>query len=98
MRAGQNVGHDREVAFVTRDFVEPVSLLREQNLHVQGLVQTVASFTVMSYLIVSGATRVNRSTRRKFSLDPMKKLFGEKLVVSTTSVSPSHRPGESPLH
>src|SRR5216683_4108449 len=34
----------------------------------------------------------------RFSAEPMNKLFGEKLVVSTTRTFPSHLPRESPLH
>ena len=34
----------------------------------------------------------------RFSLDPLNRVLSEKLVVSTTSVSPSHRPVESPIH
>jgi len=42
------------------------------------------------------STRVKRSTTCRFSRDPRKFVFSVKFVVSTTSVSPSQRPIESP--
>ena len=63
---------------------------------VHGRVHVVSSATVNSYWSRSGLTRVKRSTRCRFSWAPRKLLFGEKFVVSTTSVSPSQCPRESP--
>ena len=55
--------------------------------------------------MVSPSTRVNRSTRRVSSADPQETnevlklpVPFVKLVVSTTRVSPSHRPRELPSH
>src|SRR5215467_5291837 len=75
------------------------SLCRENScLTVQGLVHTVGSSIVTSYARVIGPVRVHRSTRCKFSRDPKASVFGLKLVTSTTSVSPSQWPRESPYH
>jgi hypothetical protein len=41
---------------------------------------------------------LNFSTRCRPVVEPRKLVFGEKLVVSTTSVSPSHRARESPWY
>ena len=68
---------------------------------VQGAVHAVGSSTVTSYWSVLGPTRVKRSIVWRFSAEPLKSLkvlFGEKFVVSTTSVSPSQWPRESPCH
>src|SRR5262249_3468703 len=64
---------------------------------VQGFVHVAGSSTVNSYISVSASTRVNRSTRCIFGL-AFRKFDTEKLIVSTTSVSPSQRPRESPAH
>src|SRR5438094_6413967 len=65
-------------------------------LTVHGLVHVDGSSIVTTYSIVFGPVRVQRSTKCRFSRAPMKSDFGLKLVTSTTSVSPSHRPRESP--
>jgi hypothetical protein len=65
---------------------------------VHGFVHVVGSSTVTSYFRVSSLTRVNRSVSRRFSRAALNSLFGEKFVVSTTSVSPSQRPRASPFH
>ena len=53
---------------------------------------------VASYCRVLAETRVKRSTRCRSFDTPMKAVLGEKFVVSTTSVSPSQWPRESPIH
>src|SRR6202049_24982 len=65
---------------------------------VQGLSHVVGSSTVNWYMILSLAAREKRSTRCNFSLEPRKAVIFVKLVVSTTSVSPSQWPTESPCH
>ena len=42
--------------------------------------------------------RLNRSTSFMFGLDPRKFVLSVKFVVVTTSVLPSQRPRESPIH
>jgi hypothetical protein len=42
--------------------------------------------------------REKRSTTWRLSLDPRNRVLSVKFVVSTTSVSPSQRPTESPSH
>ena len=42
--------------------------------------------------------RVKRSVTLSFSVDPMNRVLSVKFVVSTTSVSPSQWPMESPSH
>jgi len=44
------------------------------------------------------STRVKRSTTCRLADEPRNRVFSEKFVVSTTSVSPSQRPTESPIH
>ena len=44
-----------------------------------------------------GPVRVQRSTRCRFSREPWKSVLGLKFVTSTTSVSPSQWPRESPI-
>src|SRR5262245_32174938 len=65
---------------------------------VHGLVHIVGSSIVNLYSMVSSATRVNRSMTFKFSSEPRNGFFPLKFVVSTTSVSPSHRPRDTPIH
>ena len=65
---------------------------------VHGRVQMVASSTVNSQTTRSGPVRVKRSIRCRLAPDPRKLVLSEKLVVSTTSVSPSQCPRESPFH
>ena len=65
---------------------------------VQGFVHVVGSSTVNCHSIVSASTRVKRSIRCRFAPEPLKVSLSEKLVVSTTSVSPSQWPRESPFH
>src|SRR5436309_15624081 len=65
-------------------------------LTVHGFVHVDGSSIVTTYSSVFGPVRVQRSTKCRFSRDPMKSALGLKLVTSTTSVSPSHRPRESP--
>src|SRR5438876_12396581 len=65
-------------------------------LTVHGFVHVDGSSIVTTYSSVFGPVRVQRSTKWRFSRDPMKSALGLKLVTSTTSVSPSHRPRESP--
>ena len=54
-----------------------------------GLVHTIGSSIVNEYSIRPSATRVQRSTRRRFFDDPSNLRRSLKLVVSTTRVSPS---------
>ena len=63
---------------------------------VHGFVQVERSVAVNTYPRVSAETRVNRSTRCRSVDEPRRLLNVEKFVVSTTSVSPSQRPLESP--
>ena len=65
---------------------------------VQGLVHVSGSVTVTSYTSVPASARENRSTRRSPACEPLKFVLPEKLVVSTTSASPSQRPRGSPCH
>ena len=65
---------------------------------VQGRTQVAGSSTMNVYMMSSSATRVNRSTTRIRSLDPRNGFLPLMLVVSTTSVSPSHRPRGTPIH
>ena len=73
---------------------------------VNGAVNVAGSSTVYSYSRVSSLTRVNRSVSRRVEPTPSAtSAFGsklarrsEKLRLSTTSVSPSHRPRESPFN
>ena len=65
---------------------------------VQGAVQTVGSSIVNRYSRVSAAVRVNRSVSCMCWSDPRTLVLSVKLIVSTTSVVPSHRPRESPIH
>src|SRR2546426_2126365 len=65
---------------------------------VHGFVQVAGSSIVTEYSIVSRPIGVHRSTRCSRSLEPRKSDFLLKLVTSTTSVEPSHRPRESPHH
>ena len=60
----------------------------------------LGSSTVTSYSNTPGASRVKRSTRRRSAVAPprMKLVSRRKLAVSTTSVSPSQRPRDSPAH
>ena len=53
---------------------------------------------VARYISVLASTRVNRSITCRFFDDPRKLTWSLKLVVSTTSVSPSQCPTESPSH
>ena len=46
--------------------------------------------------MVCASTRLKRSITWRFSVDPRKRVLSVKLVVSTTSVSPSQWPIESP--
>src|SRR5207245_11459436 len=64
-------------------------------LTVHGFVHVDGSSIVTTYSSVFAPVRVQRSTKCRFSRDPMKSDLGLKLVTSTTSVSPSHRPRES---
>src|SRR5204862_7111134 len=74
------------------------SILVRGSTAVHGLVSVVGSETVNSYLIVSRPTRVKRSTSFVVALEPGALVSRLKLTVSTTSVSPSQRPRESPIH
>jgi hypothetical protein len=65
---------------------------------VHGLVNVDGSSMVTAYVIVSASTRVKRSMRCSVSRDPLKSVLSEKLVTSTTSVLPSHRPRGSPRY
>src|SRR5207249_11090021 len=65
-------------------------------LTVHGFVHVDGSSIVTVYSSVFGPLRLQRSTKWRFSRDPMKSDLGLKLVTSTTNVSPSHRPRESP--
>jgi len=65
-------------------------------LTVQGAVHVVGSVIVAAYSMVFASSRVKRSTSVRFSPAPRYGNFGEKFVVSTTSVWPSKRPRESP--
>src|SRR2546426_4124389 len=58
-------------------------------LTVHGFVHVDGSSIVTTYSSVFGPVRVQRSTKCRFSRDPMKSALGLKLVTSTTSVSPS---------
>src|SRR5262249_48048773 len=69
-----------------------------------GFVQAVRSVTVNSYSTVSASAMEKRSTSWRFwstgQLHPLNwfHVLSLKLVVSTTNVSPSQWPRESPLH
>src|SRR5712692_2422744 len=67
-------------------------------LTVHGFVHVVGSSTVTAYSSVFGPVRVKRSTRCKFSRDPIVSVLGVKFVTSMTSVLPSQWPRESPHH
>ncbi|MCH7750120.1 MAG: hypothetical protein IH939_18715 [Acidobacteria bacterium] len=62
---------------------------------VQGCVQVDGSSSVYSYCSISGPTRVNRSVTRTSRVEPLTPR--DRLVVSTTSVSPSQCPRELPM-
>ena len=77
--------------------IDPV----QEHVHVSG------SVTVNSYSSVSASTRVKRSTSVMFADDPVPagaeprgihRLSSSKFAVSTTRVSPSQWPRESPDH
>ena len=67
-----------------------------------GLTKTVGSVTVASYWMVSGSTSLNRSSDVFVLVDEVAAMSSQvrplKLLTSTTSVSPSQRPRESPSH
>ena len=72
------------------------SVRRRGTAAVQVRANVVGSAILTRWSIVSASIRVKRSTSRKPPARARKSFFGEKLVVSTTSVSPSQRPRESP--
>src|SRR5579862_4240473 len=66
---------------------------------VQGFVHVDGSLIVNLYSIVLASSRVKRSVIVKvLALASWKVAPGRKLMVSTTSVSPSQCPRESPCH
>jgi len=65
---------------------------------VHGRVQVFASSKVTRHSTTSADRAVNRSIIFTCSVAPCGAVSGRKLVVSTTSVSPSHRPRASPRY
>ena len=96
--AAQNVAQG-VVPFVARVFEQlrrrsPATCIRRST----AAAQVAGSSTVNRYSSVLASIRVNRSTTCSCSVEPRNRVLSVKFVVSTTSVSPSQRPTESPIH
>ena len=66
--------------------------------NVHGRAHVCGSSSVTDHSTVSGPSGVKRSTIRSWSLEPRYGVLSVKLVVSTTSVSPSQWPRASPMY
>ena len=78
-------------------FVNGLSVAGQVYSPVQG-VPGVRIFHREAIEQLCASTRENRSMTCRFSVEPRKRVLSVKFVVSTTSVSPSQWPTESPIH
>src|SRR5213594_2560024 len=90
--------NDHVVALVTRRLIQGPFCFRPRNFCGPWLGPGGGIFNRELDISMLSAVRVKRSIRCSFSLDPRKLVRFVKFVVSTTNVSPSQCPTESPCH